>query len=228
MTKKIKSKLTIFLMLICMTVSVLPVFAAYREDSAGAEEAYELYKNGLTLRQSDYTLEVMSNPNAVAPKNYDQVSFIYNWSKIRAYIYRNGEDWFNNLSAADKARQMYAATESVIDNGWKPATSDKTDEPTTPGGESSDVIDSDWDAWINPLNVPENYEAQDTIEEGAGILIYICQIFGAFALLAGFMQILLAMKDDNPDAKIKAMMMLGTGAFLAALSWTFRMLNIIV
>lgn len=224
--KGIKARLLCLLMVLCMVSPVvlsIPAYAAYSEDRSGAEEAYELYKSGYTIANDDWILSM--NPSVDPPTDYDQTSFIYNWPKIRAYIYQNGEDSFSSLSFADQAYQMYVATRAVIGNGWKPAETPDPVEPSNPS--TSDTEDTDWNSWINPLEVPENYAAKNTVEQGAGILLLVCKWFGGAAVIIGLAMLILAMKDERPEPKEKAIHIFFAGLVLLSIMSILQAMGVI-
>lgn len=176
----------------------------------------ELEAAGFNQRSFSYAYEAMLLDRAA--QEFDSAGNLTGGTSLELNQFHSY--MFLNDSENPRAKEWAEKYKKYKDNG----STEKEDD----GPHSSDSSDSGWDAWINPLNVPENYAAQNTIEEGAGILIYILQVFGAFATILGFMGVILSMKQDDPGSKQKALMSLIGGLVLLSFAYILKKLGVIL
>lgn len=179
----------------------------------------ELEGAGFNQRSFSYAYEAILLERASQEFSSDGTltgASMLEFNQFYAYMFMNDPDNPNANKWAEKYKKYK-------DDG----STEKKDDGNKHGS-SSDKSDEGWDAWINPLEVQENYAAKNTVEHGAGIVIYLCEAFGGLFLIWGFVKFVLAMKDDHPEEKQRAMMMLVTGAFLFSLTALLRAVKIIV
>lgn len=98
-------------------------------------------------------------------------------------------------------------------------------EVDTTGGDQGKTSDDAGNTdWILPLEVLSDYSARNVAGRATGISIVICQQFGIGILLVGMMQLFLSMKDDNAEAKVRAMKSMYAGILLTFIYVTMNFL----
>lgn len=128
------------------------------------------------------------------------------------------------LSAKDiRIRAGYAMTvaSAYITNITAYADGEGTSGNTVTGG-------NHWGEYVEEFAVPSHAAATTALGKVLGALIYVSSMFGSVILIWGLVRFYLSFKNEDPEAKQRAIMTTVTGCLLFSLEAVLRDLNVIV
>lgn len=210
--KKIKTQILCFFMALCMVSPItpsMPVYAASVSDAFNGVKNGEYQNNDAGARMFYQDVLCVLGTDGYAGHNppFSESEFVSVWSQIYGQI--------NHSVSAYSTLNEYPDIESMVLGILKGDT----------GGDDAPAEDDATLDWILPLIVPEDFSAKNAAGQVAGLSIVICQQFGIGILLVGMMQLMLAMKNDDPGSKERALKALVTGILLTfiyvMMSWMF-------